>query len=259
MSLADVDVSDGVAVVTLNNPPLNLFTRELTRQLGDVLLSIQDDVEIRSVVVTGSGPRAFSAGSDINEFPPLMERGTVLEEKLAFENLVFNRLASLPVPTIAAIVGAAFGGGAELALCCDYRIISDTGRIGLPEIHLGTVPGSGGLTRLPRLINPSIALALLLDGDPIGADQALEIGLVNQVAEARNCLEMAIARARKWASRPGLAVRAIKEAVCQQARRDTAADIWTSLEVSRRIFATFDMREGVAAFREKRDARFEHQ
>src|SRR5262249_59169553 len=108
----------------------------------DVLAAVAADDGIRSVVVTGAGTRAFSAGSDIKEFPALMERGTVIEEKLARENAVFDRLARLPQPTIAAIDGVALGRGAELALCCDYRIIGETGRIGLPQIPLGTVPGS---------------------------------------------------------------------------------------------------------------------
>src|SRR5205814_776407 len=106
-----------------------------------------------------------------------MEEGTVVEDKLTLENRVFDRLARLPVPTIAAIVGLALGGGAEFALCCDYRIMSEDGRIGFPEIHLGTIPGSGGMARLPRLINPSTAIALLLDGNAIEAKRAYEIGL----------------------------------------------------------------------------------
>ena len=164
------------------------------------------------------GLRAFSAGSDIREFPALMEAGTVIEEKLAVENDVFDRLARLPQPTIAAIVGVALGGGAELALCCDYRMISDNGRIGFPEIRLGTIPGSGGLARLPRLINPSIALGLLLDGNAIDAKRAYEIGLVNEIVAASACVDAAIARAGEWASRPNVAVRAIKQQFYQATR-----------------------------------------
>lgn len=258
MSPVRLDIDDGVAVVRLDNAPLNLFTRELTRELGEVLTAVEADDGIRAVVVTGAGSRAFSAGSDIREFPELMENGRVIEDKLALENAVFDRLAKLPQPTIAAIVGVALGGGAELTLCCDYRVISEGGRIGFPEIHLGTVPGSGGLARLPRLINPSIAMQLLLDGDPIDARRALEVGLVNEIADASRCLDLAMARARSWASRPAQASRAIKRAVHDPTRDRVSAEMIASLEMSRAIFATDDMREGVAAFREKRKPRFRH-
>jgi enoyl-CoA hydratase len=259
MMLVRLEITDGVAVINLDNPPLNLFTRQLTKALGDVLAAIAADGDVRSVVVSGAGTRAFSAGSDIREFPQLMALGTVVEEKLALENEVFDQLAWLPQPTIAAIDGVALGGGAELTLCCDYRIISENGRIGFPEIHLGTVPGSGGLSRLPRLINPSTAIALLLDGRAIDARQAQEIGLVNEIVEPSHCLEVAVARAREWASRPGVAARAIKQAVLRAAREQATAEIAASLQVSRTIFATADMREGVAAFMAKRPPRFEHR
>jgi len=259
MTLVKLEVDDGVAIVRLDNPPLNLFTRQLTEELGRVLAAIETDNDIRCVVVSGTGSRAFSAGSDMREFPHLMEQGTVVEEKLALENEVFDRLANLPQPTIAAILGVALGGGAELTLCCDYRIMSESSRTGFPEIRLGTVPGSGGLARLPRLINPAAAIALLLDGNAIDAGRAYEIGLVNEVVEPSRCMEVAIARAHEWASRPGVAARAIKQAVLQTTREQVRTEIAASLEVSRAIFATADMREGVSAFMEKRSPLFKHR
>jgi enoyl-CoA hydratase/carnithine racemase len=259
MSLVQLAIDNGVGVVTLDNPPLNLFTRRLTTELGEILATIETAQDLRAIVVCGAGSRAFSAGSDIREFPDLMERGTVVEEKLSLENKVFDRLARLPQPTIAAIGGVALGGGAEFALCCDYRIISHSGRIGFPEIHLGTAPGSGGLSRLPRLINSSRALALLLDGRPIEAEEALRIGLVNELADPSRCLDLAIARAREWALRPAVAARAIKQGVLQAAKEQVTAEMIAWLEVSRTIFATADMREGVAAFMEKRSPRFMHR
>jgi enoyl-CoA hydratase len=258
MSLVRFGLRDGVGIVTLDNPPLNLVTQQLTRELGEALTAVEANQDVRAVVVCGAGSRAFSAGSDIKEFPALMDRGTVVEEKLSPENEVFDRLASLPKPTIAAIVGLALGGGAELALCCDYRIMSVDAQVGFPEIHLGTVPGSGGLSRLPRLIGQSRAMALLLDGRPIGADEALRIGLTNEVAETSHCVEAAMTRASEWAMRAGRALRAIKLAVLQASGEEISAEIKSSLEVSRSIFATTDMREGVAAFLEKRKPRFQN-
>ncbi len=259
MTLVQLEIDDGVAVVRLDNQPLNLITRQLTQELGEVLAAIETDKDVRSVVVSGAGSRAFSAGSDIGELPHLMEHGTVIEEKLALENAVFDRLATLRQPTIAAIVGVALGGGAELSLCCDYRIMSESSRIGFPEIHLGTVPGSGGLARLPRLINPSTAMGLLLDGQAIDAKRAYEIGLVNELVDPSRCIDIAIARAREWASRPSVAAQAIKRAVLQGTREQVTAEVTASLEVSRAIFATADMREGVAAFTEKRTPCFKHR
>jgi enoyl-CoA hydratase len=259
VTLVQLEISDGVALVRLDNPPLNLFIREMTRELDAVLAAIETHDLVRSAVVTGAGTRAFSAGSDVKEFPALMAQGTVVEDKLALENAVFDRLARLPIPTIAAMSGVALGGGAELALCCDYRIMSTNGRIGFPEIHLGTVPGSGGLARLPRLINPSTALALLVDGDAIDAKRAYEIGLVNELVDPSRFLDHALARAREWASRPGIAVRAIKQAVQQSAKEQVSAELDASLAVSRAIFATADMREGVSAFLAKRRPRFRHR
>jgi len=257
MSLVRFALNDGVAIVRLDDPPLNLITRQLTRDLAETLAVVEANGDVRAVVVCGAGPRAFSAGSDIKEFPSLMDRGTVVEEKLSLENEVFDRLAGLPQPTVAAIVGLALGGGAELALCCDYRIMSADGRIGFPEIHLGTVPGSGGLSRLTRLIGPSRAMTLFLDGRPIGADEALGIGLANEVIETSRCVEVAVTRAREWASRACVAARAIKQGVLQASREKISAEVKASLEVSRAIFGTADMREGVAAFLEKRSPRFQ--
>jgi enoyl-CoA hydratase len=249
---------EGVCTLVLNSPPLNLVSRGLTQQLADALEEIGADETIRIVVVRGAGSRAFCAGSDIKEFPALMESGRVVEDKLALENDAYTRLATLPQVTIAAIEGLALGGGGELALCCDYRMMSSSAHIGFPEIHLGTIPGSGGLSRLPRLVGTSRALALILDGNSIPADEALQIGLVDEVAPADQCLERCIARAKLWASRPSHAVRAIKKALLAS-REDSMRDVTTSLEASRAIFATTDMREGVAAFLEKRSPRFVHR
>jgi enoyl-CoA hydratase/carnithine racemase len=258
MSLVRLALRDGVGIITLDNPPLNLITRQFTGDLDATLGVVEANSEVRTVVVCGAGPRAFSAGSDIKEFPDLIERGAVVEEKLSFENDAFDRLAGLPQPTIAAIGGLTLGGGAELALCCDYRIMSADAHIGFPEIHLGAVPGSGGLSRLPRLIGVSRAMGLLLDGNPIGANRALEIGLVNEVVQD-SPTEIAVARAKEWASRASVAARAIKQGLLQVSRAKIAVEVKQSLDVSRAIFATSDMREGVAAFLEKRGPRFQRR
>jgi enoyl-CoA hydratase len=259
MSMVRTEILEAVAVLRLDNPPLNLFTRQMTADLGEALLAIERNDEIRALVVTGQGTRAFSAGSDVREFPELMQRASVVEDKLEHENRVFDRLAAMRQPTIAAISGAALGGGAELALCCDYRIMDDGATIGFPEILLGTVPGSGGLSRLSRLVNPSRALVLFLDGRPIYAAHAVQIGLANELVAEGTSVERAIERAGLWAQRPALAAQAIKRAILDTSRDAVAEETRASLAVSRAIFATEDMREGVSAFMEKRSPRFRHR
>ena len=163
-------------------------------------------------------------------------------------------------PTIAAISGVALGGGAELALCCDYRIMDADARIGFPEILLGTVPGSGGLSRLPRLVNPSRAIGLFLDGHPISAEHALEIGLANEVTMSRGLASSG--RSSELAPGPRAQPsqhQAIKRSVLQTSRDEMAREVDGSLDVSRAIFATDDMREGVSAFLEKRPPQFRHR
>jgi enoyl-CoA hydratase/carnithine racemase len=154
--------ADGVAVLELNNPPLNLVTLELTRRLGGHLRALAADQSVRAVIVAGAGERAFCAGSDVREFGQVRER--VVDAKLRRENAVWTQLEDLPQPTIAAIDGWALGGGFELALCCDLRVMAENARAGLPELSLGVFPGTGGPLRLARLVGESRAKGLLYLG-----------------------------------------------------------------------------------------------
>lgn len=244
-----------VTTIRLQNPPLNLVSRELTIALGQALDAIREDDSVRAVVLTGSGDRAFCAGSDVKEFPELA--GRVGEGKLIEENAVYDKLAALPMPTIAVIEGDALGGGLELALCCDLRVASTRARLGLPELRLGVMPGSGGTQRLPRLIGLARAKELILLGELLDADTALAFGLVNRVAPAGKAMEEALRLADVLASRGPLAMREAK------ALLDSTLDVPLSegqvaeLEASERVFASDDMQEGASAFLEKRTPRFE--
>jgi len=258
MSLVRVEREGAVAVIWLDNPPLNLMSAALTSDLDRAILELAEDQRVRVVVVTGAG-RAFCAGSDIREFPPLMEQGTVVSDKLSYENAVFDRLADLRQPTIAALNGIALGGGAELSLCCDYRIMADNGQIGFPEIRLGTIPGSGGLTRLPRLIGVAQALALVLDGTTLMADQAARIGLVSEVTPRDAVLTSAVERARRWAAQPARAVQNIKRGIAHGADGPLAEATQRTLELSAVVWRSVDMQEGVRAFLEKRTPNFRHE
>lgn len=243
-----------ITTIRLENPPLNLVTVELTRTLDRALAGIEDDRDVRCVVVTGTGDRAFCAGSDVKEFDSL--RGRVGEGKLLLEKAVYRRLARLPVPTIAALQADALGGGLELALCCDLRVADERSKLGLPEVRLGVMPGSGGTQRLPRVVGIAKAKELILMGEIISASEAAEIGLVNRVAPAGQALETAMSMAETIAAQGPIAVREAKRAL------DTASDttldegLARELDASERIFSSEDMSEGAQAFFEKREPRF---
>jgi enoyl-CoA hydratase/carnithine racemase len=243
-----------ITTIRLENPPLNLVTVELTRTLDRALAGIEDDRDVRCVVVTGTGDRAFCAGSDVKEFDSL--RGRVGEGKLLLEKAVYRRLARLPVPTIAALQADALGGGLELALCCDLRVADERSKLGLPEVRLGVMPGSGGTQRLPRVVGIAKAKELILMGEIISASEAAEIGLVNRVAPAGQALETAMSMAETIAAQGPIAVREAKRAL------DTAGDttldegLARELDASERIFSSEDMSEGAQAFFERREPRF---
>lgn len=241
-----------VAVLTLDNPPLNLVTRQLTEELDGALARIEAESSVRAVVVAAAGARAFCAGSDVTEFESL--RGRVGEGKLIRENAVYDRLARMAVPTIAAIEGDALGGGLELAMCCDLRVASGRARLGMPEVRLGVIPGSGGTHRLPALVGPARAKEMILLGLPMSAEEAERIGLVNRVVPVGR----AEAAAREWAeliaTRGPVAERQAKRAI-DVAGSPLAAD--EALRASEHVFQTEDMLEGLRAFKGKRAPQFE--
>lgn len=240
-----------VAHLELVNPPLNLVTRDLTEQLRAALAELGAADHVRAVVVSGRGDRAFCAGSHIGEFEEL--RGRVSEGKLLLEKLVYRQLANLPMPTIAAIEGDALGGGLELALCCDLRIASSRARLGMPEVRLAVLPGSGGTQRLPRVVGPARAKELILTGRIITAEEAEHIGLVNQVVPAGEAREAADALAEEIAARGPLAVREAKRLIDAALDLDLDAGLAAELDASERIFASEDMLEGANAFFGKRE------
>ena len=239
-----------VAHLELVNPPLNLVTRELTEELHAALTRLGSADEVRAVVVSGRGERAFCAGSHIGEFEGL--RGRVAEGKLLLEKLVYRQLADLPMPTIAAIEGDALGGGLELALCCDLRIASARAKLGKPEVRLAVLPGSGGTQRRPRVVGPARAKELILTGRIITATEAERIGLVNQVVPPGEARSAADAVAAEIAERGPLAVREAKRLIDAAMDLDLDAGLAAELDASERIFSSEDMLEGANAFFGKR-------
>jgi enoyl-CoA hydratase/carnithine racemase len=180
----------------------------------------------------------------------------VAEGKLLLEKLVYRQLAQLPMPTIAAIEGDALGGGLELALCCDLRVASSRARLGMPEVRLAVLPGSGGTQRLPRLVGPARAKELILTGRIINSDEAERIGLVNRVVAAGEARKAATALAEEIAARGPLAVREAKRLIDAALDLDLDAGLAAELDASERIFASEDMVEGANAFLRKRDPEY---
>jgi enoyl-CoA hydratase len=240
----------GIVVLTLDNPPLNLNTLGTLRQLLDACRQLTADETVRVVVLTGAGRQAFCAGSDIREFAEV--RDDVVAKKLAIENQAFAAIEKLPMPVIAALNGNTIGGGVEIALACDIRILDERARIGFPEVKLGVFPGSGGVFRLPRLVGPANALELLYTGDLISAREAHRIGLVNRIATANRCLDDALTLAGVIAERPALALSLIRAGVRDSFHQGTVAATARTLADSDAVFTGPDIEEGIKAFFEKR-------
>jgi len=252
--LVHLEKQGAVAIVTLDRPDaLNALNAAVIDEFGVVIDQIEADPSIRALVVTGAG-RAFVAGADIGE----MKEMTPLEAEAfsAKAHRNFGRLEELAIPTIAAVNGFALGGGCELALCCDWIYASTKARIGQPETKLGLIPGFGGTSRLVRRVGLAWAKELVLVAEPIAADEAARIGLVNRVFEPDELLPAAVAAALAVAARGPVATRLAKE-VMQQGQD---ADVRTAHALEQRAFglafASDDRVEGTTAFVEKRDPDF---
>jgi enoyl-CoA hydratase/carnithine racemase len=245
-----------VARLTLDNPPLNLVTRELLEALDAALATLEDADAgaVRAVVVTGAGERAFSAGSHVGDFEN--QRGAAGRERHALESGGAARLAALPMPTIAAIEGNALGGGLELALCCDLRVASERAKLGLPEVRLAVTPGAGGTQRLPRVVGQARARELILTGRIVDAQEAERIGLVNRVVPAGQAVSAAHEIGVEIAARGPVAVREAKRLVALATDVDIAAGLAAELDASDRVFASDDMLEGARSFFEKREPKY---
>jgi enoyl-CoA hydratase len=242
-----------VARLELDNPPLNLVTHDLLLELDAALatLAAAPAGDVRAVVVSGRGERAFSAGSHVGEFEA--QRGSAGRKRHDLESGVARRLAGLPMPTIAAIEGNALGGGLELALCCDIRVASERARLGLPEVRLAVIPGAGGTQRLPRVVGAARAREMILTGRVLDADQAARIGLVNEVVPAGGAVARATEIGEEIAARGPLAVREAKRLLDLATETDIDAGLAAETDASVRIFETEDMLEGFRSFFEKRD------
>jgi enoyl-CoA hydratase/carnithine racemase len=250
-----VDRDGGVAVVTINRPEKrNALNTETVDELRRVVLELQRDDSARVVVITGAGDKAVVAGAEINELAVQTPVGGRDHGRTGQH--VFDLIEHLGKPVIAAINGAALGGGCELAMACTLRIAADTARLGQPEINLGIIPGYGGTQRLPRLVGKGRALEMLLSGEPVTADEAWRIGLVNRVVPAVDLLSEAKKLAQSLAAKAPVAMRYIIDAVNQGSDMTLADAQVYEATLFGLVSTTEDMREGTRAFLEKRKPEF---
>ncbi|GAC1351612.1 MAG: hypothetical protein NVSMB1_06290 [Polyangiales bacterium] len=259
-NLADYSVINGVATLMLNDPPMNAYTHEMMKDLDDAVLEARFDNEVHVIVITGHGDKFFCAGANIrmlSEVDPTYKYYFCLHA-----NETLNRLEQTPKLVIAAINGHCVGGGLEIAMACDLRIARrGSGKIGLPEVNLGVLPGTGGTQRLTRLVGKSRAIELMVEGATFDAERAHELGLVNRVIDAasRDDFMESIADYASNFSPPGkaaLAVGAIKRAV--QSGGEVSLDQGLALERELQValFASHDGAEGLAAYVGKRTPHF---
>ena len=254
-----VEIQGRVATLFLVNPPMNVVTLGLTRQMSAALTELAADPAIGALVLSGEGDRAFCAGSDIKEFPRLIAEQGIVSQKLGKENDTYGQVAHFPKPTVAAIEGLALGGGLELASGCDLIVASANARMGLPEVKLGGFPGSGGTVRVTQRIGLGRAKEMMLLGDMIDAETALAWGLINRIAPQGGALAAARELAGRLATGPAQAAFACKQALRNAMDLPEDAAIQRSLELSEALSQTNDFREGVTAFAEKRPAQWRDQ
>lgn len=250
-----VELLDNIALLTLDRPErLNAVGSGTVERLTQALNDLRDNDDVRALIVTGAG-RAFSAGADLGE----IESFTTPGQFRAFVGRLTDAYALLedfPKPSVAAVHGFAFGGGLELALACDLRVAERCTRLGLPEMKLGVLPGAGGTQRLPRLLPPAIAKQMILTGEPIDAERAWQLGLVNELAESGEVLNVAKALAGTLTAGAPLALAAGKRLVDYGLGMDLEAAIAYERETVSVLFSTEDRAEGLKAFRERRPGEF---
>ncbi len=250
------EVKDGIAYVTINRPKvLNALNDTVITELGQVFTAIKDDPQVKAVIITGAGEKAFVAGADITQLVDLnTQEGKAFAAK---GQAVFNLIENLGKPVIAAINGFALGGGCELAMACTVRLASTKAKLGQPEVNLGIIPGYGGTQRLPRLVGKGRAMELVLTGRMVDAQEAYQMGLVNKVVEPEKLMEEAEALAKTIMSKGPVAVKLAMEAVNRGLEVSLAEGLAIEADLFGICCSTEDKVEGTKAFLEKRKANFQ--
>jgi len=242
-----LEVDQGVGTIRLDRPKMNAIDEQLHREVRAAALEAGERADVRAVVLYG-GERVFAAGADIKAMSSL-DRTAMVAWGRELTNS-FTAVARLPKPVIAAITGYALGGGYELALCADFRVMGGSARVGQPEIQLGVIPGAGGTQRLARLVGPAKAKDLIFTGRHVGAEEALEMGLADAVVPDEEVYATAVAMARKFAAGPPLALAAAKRAIDEGLDGDLATGLALESELFAELFDTEDQKTGMRSFLE---------
>jgi enoyl-CoA hydratase len=249
------ELRQGTLIITINRPDkMNALNKDVIEELGKVMEDVYTNDEIKGVILTGAGEKAFVAGADISEFDTLdAAGGAALAAK--GQKIVFDKIEHSPKPVVAAVNGFSLGGGNELAMCCHFRTASENAKFGQPEVNLGLIPGYGGTQRLTQLVGKGKAMELMMTADMVGADEAKSLGLVNHVFPLAELLAKTIEILQKIQTKAPIAIAKVIASVNEAARCDTNG--FTN-EINRfgECFATEDMKEGTHAFLEKRKAVF---
>jgi enoyl-CoA hydratase/carnithine racemase len=240
-----VDIANSVATFTLDHPPLNTFDTTLRRELSAAATELAEDAEVR-VVVLHSTAQVFAAGADIKQLAD-HDYESIVRWNAAMQRTL-TQIAALPMPVVAAVNGHALGGGMELALAADCRIVADNAKLGYPEVLLGIMPGSGGTQRLARLVGPSRAKELLMTGRKIPAAEALRLGMVDEVVTDGGAYAAAAEYADRLAAGPRFAIQAIKEAVDHGGDAPLSSGLALERSLIAGLFATEDRNTGMASF-----------
>ena len=242
----------GLALITLNRPEVrNAFNTQMGRDIRDVFVPLRYTPEdLRCVIVTGSGDKAFCAGGDLKERQGMSDETWRLQHAIFEEG--FHAILDCPVPTIAAVNGAAFAGGCELALCCDFVYAVKSARFALTEVSLGIMPGAGGTQLLPRAVGERRAKELILTASPFSAEEAYDWGMVNKLCEPEELMPSVMAAAQRICDNAPISVRQAKRAIHWGLQTDLRSGIRLELEAYEKMIPTEDRREGMNAFNEKR-------
>lgn len=249
------EITGGIATVTINRPTkLNALNKQTIQELHDAFAVLETDADVRVIVLTGSGEKAFVAGADIAEFANFsVEEGAQLAAQ--GQELLFDFIQNLKTPVIAAVNGFALGGGLELAMACHFRIASDNAKMGLPEVSLGVIPGYGGTQRLPQLVGKGRAMEMIMTAGMISAEEAKNYGLVNHVVPQVELLDFCNGIAQKIIKNSPVAIGQAIKAVNANFE-DGVNGFKTEIKAFGKCFGTEDFKEGTTAFLEKRKAAF---
>src|SRR5699024_8495356 len=254
MSTISLDISKHIATLTIQSPPANALSTTLLRDLESQLNEVENDPTVKAIILKGEG-RFFSAGADIKEFTSL-QNASDYEAVARNGQELFERIEKFSVPVIAAIHGAALGGGLELAMACHIRVVTETAQLGLPELNLGIIPGFAGTQRLPQLVGNAKAYELILTGEPVSGAEAAKIGLANQAVAEDDLSSTVEALATKIVSKSKPTIEKVMELVPYAKFASFSAGVVAEAEAFGEVFGTEDAAEGVQAFIEKRAPNF---